>query len=76
MKDAESEEGGSNPHKLNSVVSRLGVVVFTLPPSLLACIRGGMLKLKVEEFSGKDDVAASSKKRSASLRLSREALKS
>lgn len=74
--DAESEGGGSNPHELNLVVSRLGVVLVTLPPSLLDGIRDGMLKSKFEEFLGKEDVAESSKKKSASLRLSRDPLKS
>lgn len=76
MYDAESDEGGSKPHRLNPVVSRPDVVVFTLPPSLVGGIMGGMLKLKLEELSGKDDVAVSSKNRSASLRLSRDPLKS
>lgn len=73
--DADSEDGGSNPHRLNPVISRLGVVVSAPPPSEVDGISGGILKLKLEVSSAKAEVAVSSKKKSVSVILSREALK-
>lgn len=75
MNDAESDEGGSNSHSVNPVLSRLGVVSFTPPPSPSDGMSGGMLKLKVEVSSAKAEAAVSSRKKSASLRVSREVLK-
>lgn len=72
---ADSDVGGSNPHRLNPVLSRLGVVVSAPPPSVVDGISGGMLKLKFEVSSAKAEVAVSSKKKSASLILSKELLK-